>query len=116
MSALDTGSWCSLQLGPVFNWSKFGGEPTKLQLFVISKKAALLQENENTYTFKVAQGANKIEIKQAVEKLFKVKVLDVRTSNYAGKAKRRRRADAGRTASWKKAIVRLKDGDSLDLI
>jgi large subunit ribosomal protein L23 len=48
--------------------------------------------------------------------LFKVKVLDVRTANYAGKAKRRRRADAGRTAAWKKAIVRLKEGDNLDLL
>lgn len=81
----------------------------------MSEKATLLQEINNEYTFKVARGANKIEIKRAVEKLFKVKVLDVRTCNYAGKAKRRRRADAGRTASWKKAIVRLKDGQSLDL-
>jgi large subunit ribosomal protein L23 len=82
----------------------------------MSEKAALLQENENTYTFKVDRRANKIEIKNAVEKFFKVKVLDVRTANYAGKAKRRRRADAGRTSAWKKAIVRLKDGDSLDLL
>lgn len=82
----------------------------------MSEKAALLQENENTYTFKVDRSANKIEIKNAVEKFFKVKVLDVRTCNYAGKAKRRRRADAGRTASWKKAIVRLKDGDTLDIL
>ena len=76
----------------------------------MSEKAALLQENENTYTFKVDRSANKIEIRQAVEKFFKVKVLDVRTANCAGKAKRRRRADAGRTAHWKKAFVRLKDG------
>ena len=82
----------------------------------MSEKAALLQENENTYTFKVDRRANKIEIRQAVEKFFKVKVLDVRTSNCAGKAKRRRRADAGRTAAWKKAYVRLKDGESLDLV
>jgi large subunit ribosomal protein L23 len=82
----------------------------------MSEKAALLQENENTYTFKVDRRANKIEIRHAVEKFFKVKVLDVRTMNYAGKAKRRRRADAGRTAAWKKAVVRLKDGDSLDLL
>ena len=82
----------------------------------MSEKAALLQENENTYTFKVDRRANKIEIRQAVEKFFKVKVLDVRTANCAGKAKRRRRADAGRTAHWKKAFVRLKDGESLDLL
>jgi large subunit ribosomal protein L23 len=82
----------------------------------MSEKASILQENDNTYTFKVDKSANKIEIKKAVEKFFKVKVLDVRTINYAGKAKRRRRADAGRTASWKKAIVRLQDGDNLDLL
>ncbi|YCM43621.1 50S ribosomal protein L23 [Verrucomicrobiaceae bacterium 227] len=82
----------------------------------MSEKAALLQENENTYTFKVDRRANKIEIRQAVEKFFKVKVLNVRTANCAGKAKRRRRADAGRTAHWKKAFVRLKDGESLDLL
>lgn len=82
----------------------------------MSEKSALLQENENTYTFKVDRRANKIEIRQAVEKFFKVKVLDVRTANCAGKAKRRRRADAGRTAHWKKAFVRLKDGESLDLL
>lgn len=82
----------------------------------MSEKASLLQENENTYTFKVDKRANKIEIRQAVEKFFKVKVLDVRTANCAGKAKRRRRADAGRTAHWKKAIVRLQDGDNLDLL
>ena len=78
----------------------------------MSEKATLLQENETTYTFKVDRRANKIEIKNAVEKLLKVKVLGVRTANCAGKAKRRRRADAGRTPAWKKAIVRLKDGDS----
>ena len=82
----------------------------------MSEKASLLQEHDNTYTFKVDRRANKIEIRKAVEKFFNVKVLDVRTANYPGKAKRRRRADAGRTASWKKAIVRLKDGDSLDLL
>ncbi|MGJ8697142.1 MAG: 50S ribosomal protein L23 [Verrucomicrobiaceae bacterium] len=82
----------------------------------MSEKATLLQENENSYTFKVDRRANKQEIKHAVETLFGVKVEAVRTCNYDGKAKRRRRADAGRTARWKKAIVRLKDGDSLDLI
>ena len=47
----------------------------------MSEKATLLQENENTYTFKVDRRANKIEIKNAVEKLLKVKVLGVRTAN-----------------------------------
>ena len=78
----------------------------------MSEKATLLQENENTYTFKVDRRANKIEIKNAVEKLLYVMFLGVRNANCAGKAKRRRSADAGRTPAWKKAIVRLKDGDS----
>lgn len=82
----------------------------------MSEKASLLQEDNNVYTFKVDRRSNKIEIRKAVEKLFGVKVLAVRTANYDGKAKRRRRADAGRTARWKKAFVQLKDGDNLDLI
>ena len=82
----------------------------------MSEKATLLQEDNNQYTFKVDRRANKIEIKHAVQTLFGVKVVSVNTSNYDGKAKRRRRADAGRTARWKKAIVRLKEGESLDLV
>lgn len=82
----------------------------------MSEKSALLQELNNEYVFKVAKRANKIEIKQAVEKLFSVKVEDVRTCNCSGKLKRKRRADQGRSASWKKAFVRLKEGDSLDLV
>lgn len=82
----------------------------------MSEKATLLGELNNEYVFKVHRRANKIEIKKAVEKLFGVKVEDVRTCNYAGKIKRKRRSDQGRTASWKKAYVRLKEGDSLDLV
>ena len=82
----------------------------------LSEKATLLQEENNEYVFKVSRKANKLEIKRAVEQLFGVKVTDVRTCNYNGKARRERRADAGRTAQWKKAIVRLKDGDSIDLV
>jgi len=82
----------------------------------LSEKATLLQETNNEYVFKVDRRANKLEIKRAVEQLFGVKVEDVRTCNYRGKAKRRRRPDAGVTARWKKAMVRLKEGDSVDLI
>ena len=60
--------------------------------------------------------ANKLEIKQAVEQLFGKSVTGVRTANYDGKLRRKRRSDAGRTNHWKKAIVRLKEGESLDLI
>lgn len=82
----------------------------------LSEKATLLQENNNEYVFKVDRRANKFEIKRAVEQAFGVKVTGVRTANYRGKRKRIRRVDEGRTASWKKAMVRLKDGDSIDLI
>jgi large subunit ribosomal protein L23 len=55
-------------------------------------------------------------VKRAVEQLFGVKVTEVRTCNYSGKVRRERRPDQGRTAQWKKAYVRLKDGDSIDLV
>jgi len=82
----------------------------------LSEKSTLLQELHNEYVLKVDRRANKIEIKRAVEQAFGVKVTSVRTANYSGKSKRARRADAGKTAAWKKAMVRLKDGDSIDLI
>ncbi|MBK1792693.1 50S ribosomal protein L23 [Persicirhabdus sediminis] len=82
----------------------------------ITEKATLLQELNNEYVFQVDCNANKLEIKRAIEELFGKKVESVRTCNYAGKKKRNRRADAGRTANWKKAIVRLKEGESIDLI
>ncbi len=82
----------------------------------LSEKAALLQEKNNEIVLEVDRRANKLEIKRAVEQLFGKKVEDVRTCNYSGKKKRQRRADAGRTAHWKKAIVRLKEGESLELV
>lgn len=82
----------------------------------LSEKAALLQETNNEITLVVDRKANKYEIKDAVEKLLGKSVVAVRTANYLGKKRRQRRADAGRTSHWKKAIVRLEDGDTLDLI
>lgn len=82
----------------------------------LSEKATLLSELNNEYVFKVDPRANKLEIRQAVEKLFGKKVESVRTANYQGKKKRERRADFGRTAHWKKAFVKLKDGESIDLV
>jgi len=87
-----------------------------IDTILVSEKATLLQEENNEYVFKVARDANKLEIKRAVEKFFGKKVDSVRTMNCSGKNKRKRRADAGRTAHWKKAIVRLKDGENLDII
>lgn len=82
----------------------------------LSEKASLLQEQNNEVVFEVDRFANKLEIKQAVETIFDKKVVKVRTANYDGKVRRKRRADEGRTASYKKAIVRLADGESIDLI
>jgi len=82
----------------------------------LSEKATLLQEQNNEYVLRVDRKANKLEIKRAVEQLFGKKVISVRTANCLGTLKRQRRADAGRTAHWKKAIVRLKEGESLDLV
>ena len=82
----------------------------------LAEKATYLQELNNEYVFRVNRSANKLEIKRAVEQAFGVKVIAVRTCNYQGKKRRRRGADAGRTAQWKKAIVRLKEGDTIDLV
>lgn len=82
----------------------------------LSEKATLLSEVNNEYVFKVDPRANKLEIKEAVEKLFSKKVAAVRTANYRGKKKRERRADFGRTKHWKKAFVRLEDGEVLEFV
>ena len=81
----------------------------------ISEKASLISEKLNQYVFRVNPDANKIEIKHAVEKLFKKRVIAVRTMQYAGKKKRERRADFGRRPHWKKAIVSLAPGDKIDI-
>ncbi|MCS7249809.1 MAG: 50S ribosomal protein L23 [candidate division WOR-3 bacterium] len=79
---------------------------------VLSEKALRLREY-NQYVFKVAKEANKIDIKRAVEELFKVKVEKVRTINMRGKP-RRLGIFSGRTSSWKKAIVTLKEGEKIE--
>jgi large subunit ribosomal protein L23 len=87
-----------------------------IQTASLTEKASLLSEKQNKYVFRVAPRANKIQIKQAIEKLFNKKVVAVNTCNYAGKKKRERRADFGRKNHWKKAIVTLKEGDKIDLV
>lgn len=87
-----------------------------IDTILLSEKATLLQEENNDYVFKVDRRANKLEIKRAVEQLFGVKVSQVRTSNCQGKTRRERRPDEGKTAQWKKAIVRLKEGETIDLV
>jgi len=86
-----------------------------IETVCLTEKATLLAEKENKYVFRVAPHANKIQIRQAIEKLFKKTVLDVNTCNYAGKKKRERTASFGRKAHWKKAIVTLKEGDKIEL-
>ena len=82
----------------------------------LSEKATMLGDTNNEYVFIVHPKSTKIEIKQAVEKHFGKKVIGVRTANFDGKARRERRADYGRTNHYKKAIVRLKDGERIDLV
>src|SRR5271154_3245481 len=79
---------------------------------LITEKGLAVKETEGTMVFDVAPGANKTEVKQAVEALFKVKVLNVRTANVLGK-ERRRGKFSGYKADWKKAYVRLKDGEKV---
>lgn len=79
-----------------------------------TEKSVADGEKTNSYHFEVDLKANKIQIKQAVEKFFNVKVDDVRTLVKKGKRKRVR-LKVGRTKDWKKAIVTLKEGNSIDL-
>ncbi len=87
-----------------------------IQTVLLTEKATLLSEKHNQYVFRVSPKANKLEIKRAVEQLFKKTVLDVNTANFAGKKKRERTANFGRRAHWKKAIVTLKEGEKLDIV
>lgn len=79
---------------------------------LITEKGHSKRETERTLCFEVHPGANKIQIKQAVETVFRVKVADVRTSNFAGKLRRRGRF-SGYASDWKKAYVRLAEGQKI---
>lgn len=79
----------------------------------VTEKSSLGGEANNTVAIVVDRDANKIEIKQAVETLFKVKVDSIRTVNVAGKVKRVGR-NIGKRSNWKKAYVTLQQGQSLD--
>ncbi|HJP17591.1 MAG TPA: 50S ribosomal protein L23 [Nitrospinota bacterium] len=81
---------------------------------LITEKSSDQQANHNKYTFQTNLNANKHEIKAAVEELFKVKVLNVRTCVYHGKKTRVGR-NSGFKPEWKKAIVTVKEGDSIQL-
>ena len=90
---------------------------------VLTEKMAILQERENKYAFIVRKSANKIQIKQAIENKFDVKVLKIATMNFDGKIKQMTTKSNGRTirtegkkASFKKTIVTLVEGESIDFI
>jgi len=84
-----------------------------LQSPVVTEKSTMVMAKGNQVVFKVATWANKPQIKAAVEELFKVKVLEIQTLNMSGKQKRFGNV-SGRRKDWKKAIVRLAEGQSID--
>lgn len=81
---------------------------------IISEKADWARDEDNVYSFEVLKGANKIEISQAVEKIFNVKVAQVRTSILRGKLKRVGKT-SGKKRNWKKALVTLQEGHTINL-
>jgi large subunit ribosomal protein L23 len=84
---------------------------------VTEKQTAITKKTPNRFGFRVSQGANKLEIKDAVEEMYHVSVVSVNTMNYSGKVKSRYTKSGvltGRQDSYKKAIVTLKEGDIID--
>ena len=79
---------------------------------LITEKTSIQREDGRTIVFEVATGANKVEIRQAIEKLLGSKVASIRTTIAHGKVKRQGRF-AGRRSDWKKAYVRLRDGEKM---
>ncbi len=85
-----------------------------IKKILITEKSNIEREASNKYYFQVDPKANKVEIGQAVEKLFKVKVTEVRVLNILGKKKRMGRV-MGQKSSWKKAIVTLAEGSRIEV-
>lgn len=80
---------------------------------IVTEKTTLQKEATNQVTFEVDRGANRVDIKRAVEKAFQVKVMNVQTMQVTGKVKRRGRI-LGKRRSWKKAMVRLMPGERIE--
>ena len=80
---------------------------------ILTEKATTLREKHNQVVFEVARDANKVQIRDAVQRLFKVNVTGVNTMLMRGKERRMGRG-RGKMQNWKKAIVTLKEGDSID--
>jgi len=82
---------------------------------IVTEKASIMKEKDNKYTFMVDKDANKFQIKNAIETLFKVKVESVHTANYLGKEKRMG-MHSGYRNDWKKAIVKLGKGQEIQMV
>jgi large subunit ribosomal protein L23 len=81
---------------------------------IVTEKSSFVKDAGNQYVFEVHRDANKIEIKKAVERLFKVKVISVRVANMEGKEKRLGRS-VGKKPDWKKAVVKLSPKDKITI-
>jgi large subunit ribosomal protein L23 len=86
-----------------------------IRKMLVTEKSTLAREESNKYIFEVDRKANKVEIGAAVEKLFKVKVVDVRVMHVLGKKKRTGKT-MGQKSSWKKAIVTLTAGNRIEIL
>lgn len=84
---------------------------------VITEKTTSMADDENKYVFEVARNANKIQVKEAIEEIFELegKVLSVNTMNMPAKRGRRGRNSYIRSRAWKKAVVTLEDGVTIEL-
>jgi large subunit ribosomal protein L23 len=81
---------------------------------IITEKSTRLMDDDNTYVFQVGLSANKIQVKRAIEALYGVSVVDVRTLRVRGKSKRFGR-HYGKRSNWKKAYITLAEGDALNI-
>jgi len=81
----------------------------------LTEKGSIQSDRHNQYTVVADRRANKSQIRQAIEELFKVNVVGIQTLNVRGKARRQRTHQAGRSPNWKKAVVRLKEGEKIVL-
>jgi len=81
---------------------------------LVTEKLDGLREEQSTYAFEVDRAATKLDVREAVEKLFKVRVLEVRTAIMRGK-KKRLGARVGQQSNWKRALVKLQPGQKLDI-
>ncbi len=82
---------------------------------ILTEESTILMHSKNQYVFRVDPKANKSQIRDAVEEMFKVKVVKVNTMNYDGKVVRRGRS-IGQKPRWKKAVVTLQPGETIDLM